>query len=137
MKKLRPLCGFTILELLIVVIIIGILATLAIPQYAKSTERAKCSQAEGILKSMHTAQFDYYADNLQYTSAVTDLESYTGAKFFSDGSNDDWAFTTTGGADTFTVTATRKKGPHSGGDINLDQDGVWSGAYPFDDPTNF
>ncbi len=140
MEQKKPLSGFTLLELLIAVIIIGILVTLAIPQFAKSTEQSKCSEAMGILKNMRTAQVDYYADNLTYTSSVSDLEAYTGADYYSDGSNPDWTFSTTGGTDTFTLTASRTSGHWSGKTITLNQDGTWSdpaSGYPWDNPTNY
>src|SRR3989338_915782 len=53
--------GFTLLEILIVVIIIGILATLAMPQFTKSVKKAKMAEAYIVLGAMRTAQLRYYA----------------------------------------------------------------------------
>ena len=60
-KKLRDNKGFTLIELMIVVVIIGILAAIAIPRFGQATARAKEKEADGILKSLYTAQMAYSA----------------------------------------------------------------------------
>ncbi|MBR3603298.1 MAG: prepilin-type N-terminal cleavage/methylation domain-containing protein [Elusimicrobiaceae bacterium] len=47
--------GFTLIEVLVVVLIVGILAGVALPQYHRVVERAKTPQAETMLKSMADA----------------------------------------------------------------------------------
>ncbi len=58
--------GFTLIELLIVVAIIGILAAIAIPQFASYREKAYNSAAQSDLKNTKTGMEAYYADNQQY-----------------------------------------------------------------------
>ncbi|MEE8317717.1 MAG: prepilin-type N-terminal cleavage/methylation domain-containing protein [Candidatus Omnitrophota bacterium] len=47
--------GFTLLELIIVVIIIGILASIALPQYISTLEKAKSAEALGILGTLRSS----------------------------------------------------------------------------------
>ena len=72
-KMKRNQKGFTLIELMIVVAIIGILAAIAIPQFASYRQRAQDSAAKSALKNVATAQEDYYQQNDTYTSAIADL----------------------------------------------------------------
>ena len=51
--------GFTLIELMIVVVIIGILAALAIPRFMQATVKTKQSEAKGILKQIYTMERTY------------------------------------------------------------------------------
>ena len=54
--------GFTLIELMIVVAIIGILAALAIPNFLKFQAKSKTSEAKTNLKGIYTAQASYYGE---------------------------------------------------------------------------
>jgi type IV pilus assembly protein PilA len=64
----RIQAGFTLIELMIVVAIIGLLAALAIPNFVKFQARARQSEARANLKSIFTAQKSYYGDKQYYVN---------------------------------------------------------------------
>jgi len=60
--------GFTLIELMIVVAIIGILAMIAIPNFIKFQCRAKQSESKTNLKAMYQAQRSWVAEHDEYTT---------------------------------------------------------------------
>jgi general secretion pathway protein G len=67
----RP--GFTLIELLIVITIIGILVTLAQPQYQRAVTAAKEAALKEDLFILRDVIDQYYADNARYPLALNDL----------------------------------------------------------------
>ena len=65
--------GFTLIELMIVVAIIGILAAIAIPNFLTYQCKAKRSEAKGNLGSIKTQQAAYFAEYDNYTTNQTAL----------------------------------------------------------------
>lgn len=77
--------GFTLLELIIVIIVIGILASLALPRYMKVSERARAAEAKNILGVLRRAQMIYIAQYGNYSDAMDDLAvEITTPKYFVD-----------------------------------------------------
>ncbi|NQT46751.1 MAG: prepilin-type N-terminal cleavage/methylation domain-containing protein [Candidatus Omnitrophica bacterium] len=72
--------SFTLIELLIVVLIVGILATVALPQYTKVVEKAKWAEAVSMLGSirqmclLYYAEHSFYPNASAYTTINVDLE---------------------------------------------------------------
>ncbi|MFZ2603680.1 MAG: prepilin-type N-terminal cleavage/methylation domain-containing protein [Candidatus Omnitrophota bacterium] len=65
--------GFTLLELIIVIIIIGVLATLGFTQYTKVVEKGRAAEARAILGTLRTAENAYFQEFGVYTATVTEL----------------------------------------------------------------
>ena len=63
--------GFTLVELLIVVIILSILAAIVVPQFASSSDDAKISALDSSLSNMRSAIDLYYQQHGKYPSAAT------------------------------------------------------------------
>ena len=69
--------GFTLLELLMVVIIVAILASLALPQYIKAAEKARATEALQLLGQIRTSEGRYKAQstNNVFTNVPGDLDA--------------------------------------------------------------
>ena len=65
--------GFTLTELLIVVIIVGILATLALPMLVKTLEKAKVGEAMSNLNLIRTGQKIYFLEWGKFSPNISDL----------------------------------------------------------------
>jgi prepilin-type N-terminal cleavage/methylation domain-containing protein len=100
--------GFSLVELAVVVIIIGVLAAFGIPRMLRSVERSKAAEAFKYLGAIRAAQERYQARQGSYASLVTDLDIVvpTATEYFTIGNI---AAGTTGSLeDSWTLTLTRQ-----------------------------
>ncbi|OIR14606.1 type II secretion system protein G precursor [mine drainage metagenome] len=68
--------GFTLIELIVVMLIIAMLATLAVPRYFGSVQKSRDAVLKENLALMRGALDKYYGDNDKYPAALEDLVSH-------------------------------------------------------------
>jgi type IV pilus assembly protein PilA len=72
-RTLRSQRGFSLIELMIVVAIIGILATIAVPNFNRFQAKAKQSEAKGNLSGIYSANKAFYAEWNSYRGNLPDI----------------------------------------------------------------
>lgn len=98
--------GFSLTELLIVIVIIGILALLALPRFLSVTTRAKATEAKLALRQVHSLEQAYRFENDRYTDDLA-LAGYEANPLVTDGGTARYAVVVERAAeDGFVATAT-------------------------------
>ena len=98
--------GFTLIELMIVVVIIAILAGVAYPSYKNYTVKSKRSDAYAALTEAATDQEKFYSQNMRFATSMKALNSLNGSASTTRMSPDGYYSITTSGGTTYTITAT-------------------------------
>jgi type IV pilus assembly protein PilE len=138
--KTRTQSGFTLIELMITVLIIGILAGIALPSYSGYRVRASRAAAQTQLLALAALQEKIYLNSNSYAYSVT--KAYNGTSGANHGlgkttgTTDDGKYTLsldiTSAAQTYTLTATPVPATRQAADGNLsiDQSGrrLWGAA---------
>jgi prepilin-type N-terminal cleavage/methylation domain-containing protein len=123
--------GFTLLELVIVIIVIGILVAMALPQFTTMAERGRIARAEAMLDAYRKAEGIYHALNSVYaTQAEFAALSAEVPELL--GSDADWTYTisNTDANVDFTVTAARNAGQYAAKTVTINQAGTIGGDHP-------
>jgi MSHA pilin protein MshA len=70
-SRIRSHSGFTLIELVIIIVVLGILAAVAIPKYQDITNEAKAAACKGALGSLRSGVSIYYATQIVKTGTPT------------------------------------------------------------------
>jgi len=110
--------GFTLVELAVVIVIIGVLAAFGVPQFLKSVERSKAGEAFNYLSAVRSAQERFVAKQGVYTTAATDLDiTQVAPKYFDIGTI--IVDNTHAGSPSWSLMLTRKSSSSSYGDYTV------------------
>ena len=114
-KGIIFISGFSLIELMIVVAIVGVLGFIVVPSYAEFVKDGKRSAAQSYMLELSSRQSNYLQDNRNYTDVVSDLNVLA-----SDDVTDNYTISIVKGADgdapIFTITAA----PTSTGSMSSD-----------------
>jgi len=108
--------GFTLVELAVVIVIIGVLAAFGVPRFLKSVERTKASEAFAYLSAVRSAQERYIAKDGVYAVDVSQLDIVQAApkNFVNPG-----AITSTPGTAAWSLTLKRNTSSSSYGEYTV------------------
>ncbi len=120
LSRLRAVAGFTLLELMIVLVVISVLAAIAIPAYGDYLLRGRLAGGTALLKSTRQQLEQRYSDNRSYANAAG---ACTIAAFLDADSTFSYACTVTPDGQRFVLTATGN-GPTGGFTYAIDEAGV-------------
>lgn len=95
--------GFTLIELMIVVVIIGIISAIAVPAYQGYTRKANRTDGKSALAETAARQENFFANNLRYATSMKALD-YDAGTIYSP--QNKYTVTTSTTTDTYTITVT-------------------------------
>ena len=137
MNSIKNECGFSLLELLAAVVIVGILAAVAIPSYMSSVTKGSRASVQTELLQLAALQEKIYLNSNSYsTAAITDSyngQSSGGLGWTATSRDDKYTFSCSAcTANTYTLTATPVAGKSQAADgsLSIDQTGnkLWTGG---------
>ena len=120
--------GFTLIELMVVVVVIAILSAIVYPSYAESVRRSKRVSAQARMTEVAQRLQQYYSErqgSASYTTSLTELQ-YPAATLYSEAQAHTIAVSAgpAGIATTYLITATPVKNDPTCGNLTLDHLGT-------------
>jgi len=126
-REARHRRGMSLLELAIVTVIVGILASMSLPSFQRGLEQSRADLAATNLRSVWSAQRLYWLDYRTYAPDLATLESL-GLLDQAVSAQTVYSFDITGADDNaFTATAARAVNARWNGTLSIDETGVVSG----------
>ena len=127
----RANSGFTLIELMIVVVIAGILAAVAFPAYTDSVRKSRRAAAKTTMLQIAQQEERYYTENNKYV-ALTGL-GYASSTVNSNNNGHAVTITLAPGSNgavdtTYVITATPLIADSTCGNLTLNQAGAWSNS---------
>ena len=124
--------GFTLTEVLIVVVILGVIAAIAIPNYQKAVEKQRLRSTEDILRAIYYGEQAYSAANSNLYKVVGTNWSDIYMENPNGGIGVTFAVATSNGDTRFTATATRNGGACNNNTRTVDETGLgnMAGSWP-------
>jgi prepilin-type N-terminal cleavage/methylation domain-containing protein len=120
-KRLNRQSGFTLVELIVVIVIVGTLVSIAVPLYLHYSETAKVREGLGMIKAIMTSQkLQRMRASKFYTAAGGSAPTIFLDKGIDVRDSVYFTYETVGGADNFAVTATATAESHMTGTITYD-----------------
>ena len=115
--KNNKITGFTLIELMITIAIIGIIAAIAIPAYTGYIATARMTEAKNNIAALKLAEEEYFLENNKYFFDTSNnnatLKSWSDNLWTAskgDGNAVNFIYTVSGSGNSYTITATGKTG---------------------------